>query len=375
MRIGIDARVLDRAITGTGRYLLNVLRELPNVDKQNEYYLFTNSDYSFDKSFFKVISLKLSVLPVKIYSPFWLNFVLPRLLKEYKIDLLFAPNILVPMVRLENTKIVSVVHDVIPRVYEKYYPYLYRMYLSFFLPRSLKKSDKVITVSQHSKDDLLRIYNLDEKKIGIAYNTASNIFKPAYILNLEKANFISELNLPKKYLLYVGVVEKRKNVLGVLKILDILNAKGSDLNLVLVGKPGYGFKNIETEMKRRTGVIRYFSFLDDQLLAYTYNNAFAFLFPSYYEGFGIPPLEAMQCGIPVLSSNTSALVEVVEKGGLMHDPEDYTAFANDILKLENDQSFYNKMKYNALEQAKKFNINETTEKIVHIFNQLLAAKK
>ncbi|MEW5843090.1 MAG: hypothetical protein AB1775_07485, partial [Bacteroidota bacterium] len=69
------------------------------------------------------------------------------------------------------------------------------------------------------------------------------------------------------------------------------------------------------------------------------------------------------------------LVEVVEKGGLMHDPEDYTAFANDILKLENDQSFYNKMKYNALEQAKKFNINETTEKIVHIFNQLLAAKK
>jgi len=369
MRIGIDARVLDRSITGTGRYLLNILRELPKTDHYNEYYLFGCKKLDIDTKYFRVVSQKQSKLPMKLYSPIWLNIELPKLIIEYKIDLLFAPNVLVPMVRLPNTKIVSVVHDVIPKIFKEYYPFFYKLYLSLFLPRSLRNSDKIVTVSNLSKDDITRYYGISKDKIRVAYNTASDIFKPKDC-SIEKQINSAEVNaLAKKYLLYVGVIEKRKNILGLIKIHDLIKEKGSSLELIMVGRPGYDYQNIKPEMDKRAGSIRHFKSLDDETLVSLYKNAFAFIFPSFYEGFGIPPLEAMQSGIPVLASNTSSLIEVVGDGGLLHDPKDYIGFADDILRLEKDSDFHAEMKLKALKQAKLFNIKETTQKLVNIFNE------
>lgn len=368
MRIGIDARVLDRPITGTGRYLHNILKELPNHDRENEYYLFTNSSLSIDQTFYKIISHKPSALPLKLFSPIWLNSTLPQLIKENKIDLLFEPNVLLPIIDLGKVKCISVVHDVIFKVYKEYYPFFYRQYLSLLLPPSLKKSNCIVTVSELSKNDIAKYYEIAKEKIQVVYNTASEQFKPPTSNEPSSSEVLKEYSLPPKYLLYVGVVEKRKNIIGIIKILDLLEKEGSDLQLVIIGKGGYDSETILPEISKRK-TIKYFNFVSDEDLAYIYKSAFAFIFPSFYEGFGIPPLEAMQSAIPVLSSNTPALVEVVGEGGLIHNPENYMEFANDILKLERDAEFYALMKSKALVQSKKFSICETTKKLVGIFNE------
>ena len=370
MRIVIDCSVLDRAITGTGRYLLNILEELPIQDKHNEYLLFATIEPDVDKSFYRIVLSKPSLFPAKINSPIWLNFTLPQMIKKYKGDLLFAPNILLPVVDLNGIKCVSVIHDVIPIIYKEYYPYFYKKYLSLFLPRSLRRSDNIITVSEQSKKDIIKFYNIPSHKIVVAHNTASHTFKPRNLSDGIYPEIIERLSLPVKFLLYVGVIESRKNILGIISILDIVREQGSKLELVMIGKPGYGSDKIIPEIQKRKQFIKYFKYLDDKALAYIYNLAFAFIFPSYYEGFGIPPLEAMQSGIPVLSSNTSALTEVVGDGGMLHSPEDHMGFAKDILKLENDKNYYSLMKLKALNQAKKFNVSETTQKIINIFDEL-----
>jgi glycosyltransferase involved in cell wall biosynthesis len=368
MRIGIDARVLDKGITGTGRCLENLLKEIPKIDDFNNYYIFSNKHLDINKKFYNHIIYKAPPLPSKIYSYFWLHWTLPKLLRLYKIDVLFSPNILLPTLKKGEIKCISVIHDVFPFALKEYYSKSYRYYLSILLPKTLRKADKIITSSEYSKNEISRIFNIAPNKIEVIFSCIPNNFIQRKNNGNKTPKSFIDLNQSKKYLLYVGAIEKRKNLFGLIKIFDQLKENGSDLDLIIVGKPGYGYNDISKKIKKREHYIKCLNFVDDELLYFLYKNAFAFLFPSYYEGFGIPPLEAMQLGIPVLSSNTSSLLEVVGEGGLLHNPVDYVGFVNDILNLEKDDNFYYSMKEKALIQAEKFNLQNETQKLLNIFN-------
>lgn len=366
MNVAIDSRVLNKGLTGTGRYLQNILEMLPQVDRYNEYYLFTTEELYVDTNFYKIIKYN-SGLPYKLFSPFWMNIVIPKFLKEFNIDVFISPNIVLPFKKIDKVKYITVIHDVIPFIYKEYYSFSYRSYLKIVIPRSLKVADKVLTVSEHSKQDIIRLFNIPSNKIDVTYNTASQCFYPIND-ELHKQKFRFEL--PNKYLLYVGAIEKRKNVIGLINIIDALWNKGYKLPLIIVGKANYGYNELKGELEKRYDKIIIVNNVNDEELNILYNKAFLFLFPSFYEGFGIPPLEAMKCGLPVITSNTSSLPEVVGEGGFTIDPFDVDAFVRTIILLINDNDKYVLMKKRALEQAEKFDIRTITHKFYTIISDM-----
>lgn len=368
MNIGIDARLLERRITGIGRVLILLLKEIPKVDKNNNYFLFSYNSIGVDKSFYTNITTVKSVLPQKLFSPIWNNFILPRYLKKEKIDILFSVNQILPLIKVNGCKYISIVHDVIYKADPNFLPFIYRKYLQFFAYFSIKISDLIITDSEYSKRDILKHYNVEEKKIRVILQSANKDFKQLNLSESEKNEIKSDLKLPKYVILYVGMIENRKNILGILKVADELK-KNEDIGFLLIGKIGFGGNKILKEMNKRSNVC-YFSNIGDSLLKKIYNMADVFLFPSYYEGFGYPPLEAMQSGLPVIASNNTSLTEIIATGGLLHDADDFNSMAADIIKLLNDKDFYLKMRDKGLERAKQFNIEKSVIEIVNVFNSL-----
>jgi len=367
MNIGIDARVLEKKMTGIGRYLSDILNAFQNHE-ENNYYLFSSKqiNYSSD-SFIKIKTGNVKYLN-KLFSPLWLNFVLPSLVDKHNIDIFFSPNHLLPVKKLKCKSIV-VIHDLHHLINKKNHSFFYRTYLNFQLPFSIKNSDVIITISEGTKEDLINYYNVDAGKITVIYRAAEKKFNPQADSHLELNILKEKLQLPEKFILYVGMIENRKNILGILKTSDILISKNIDIKFVLVGKPGFGFKSIEKEITKRKNVL-YLNYVEEDDIVSIYNLAFIFFFPSFYEGFGLPPLEAMQCGVPVLCSNITALKEVVGNNGFLRDPEDYNGFAEDIIKLLKDPDIYSEMKVRSINQSKKFSIDEATDKLFQIIDEL-----
>jgi glycosyltransferase involved in cell wall biosynthesis len=167
--------------------------------------------------------------------------------------------------------------------------------------------------------------------------------------------------------LYVGVIENRKNILGILKIADELYGTNKEIGFLLVGKLGHGSGKIVSEIHKRKNVV-HLANIDDGILKKLFNISDVFLFPSFYEGFGYPPLEAMQCGLPVITSNTTSLKEVVGDGGVQRDPHEYKQMSDDILKLLADEEHYERMRARGLAQSKIFTIQNYVTGMLEVFH-------
>lgn len=370
MKIGIDARLLERKMTGIGRYLLNILRYIPEGDKANDYFLFSYGKLlQYENQKIKSIpTLNFSPQGVlqKILSPFWLNFILPNYLEKHRIDLFFSPNHFLPLKKLKS-KSVIVIHDVFHKVNKNFHPFYYRKYVDFFLPKAIKNSDLIITISECSKKDIIRFYNVSEEKIKVIYLAAEEIFQPRELTREQKENLIKKYNLPENFILYIGALEERKNIEGIARIADLLKSK-TEIPVLLFGKIGHRGTQYLKEIKKRKN-IQYKGFIENEDLSFIYNLAAVFLFPSFYEGFGLPILEAMQSGLPVVVSNTSSLPEILGEGGIKHLPEDYKGFTDSITKLLENKDFYGRIKKYGIERAQNFNWEKTTKEVVKLFNQ------
>ena len=369
MRIGIDARLLAGNMTGISRYLWNLIKYIPYYDNENEYYLFTYEEiYNFDERY-QIINIKKTKVPKQLFNHYWLNFKLPKLLEKNKIDIYFSPYILVP-IKKGRYKNLIVIYDSMPKLFKEYYTFHYRKYMDLILPPAIKRSDAILTISESARQDIIKIHGVPPDKISYMHLWTDERYKPLNFNSRERMSLLKKFNLTNKFVLYVGAIEERKNIKLILDISDILHLKDIEIKIVLIGSPGYGFKKIMDGIQKRIDRIIYLQYVNEGDLPILYNLATLFLFPSHYEGFGLPPLEAMKCGLPVLSSNNSSLTEVVGQGGLMFQDNDSAAFAEAIISLLSDINFYNEQKAKALSQAEKFTPEKQIRKYLDIIKNL-----
>ena len=290
----------------------------------------------------------------------------------------------VPELIRENKylKKIYTIHDLIPLIHPEYFVSSFNSLLVREVVESIKENDFVICVSESTKKDFLSFKpEINPSKVIVAHLAAANSFHS--ISDHKKIiAVLDRFNIPsgEKYLLSVCTFEPRKNLKTLVAAFRILLGQGKvkDLSLVLTGAPYWDkdplLYEIEILNRSYNNQIIITGFVQDEDLAILYNGAYAFVYPSFYEGFGLPPLEAMQCGVPVICSKTSSLPEVVGDCGILFDPVSETELVNAITLLYEDNNLRNTLSQKALKRATRFSWSETNHVIHNVFDLALSGK-
>lgn len=357
--------------TGVGQYVFNLCNELFKQDKENKYiiygYLFLGKKFTspFKKLPSNVRFKLIRYLPSKIVN------IVSRRLSPLPVDLLTAtsPDIILftnfvrgPIVT--NTKTVTIIYDLSFILFNEFSNSKNSELLLKQVPKSISKSDKIITISQNSKKEIINQYKVNPAKIEIV-NPAINhaVYRPASKQSIDIVK--TKYGIKGQYILYTGTLEPRKNIVGILEGYSALPKNIlTSYTLVLAGGKGWLDEEIEEKLKelKELNIIRT-GYVADEDLPALYSGATVFVYPSFYEGFGMPPLEAMACGAPVITSNNSSLPEVVGEAGIMIDAKDTEALAKSIEKVISSKKLQNEMIKKGIKQAKKFSWEESAKKL------------
>ncbi len=290
---------------------------------------------------------------------FWYDVRLPAILRKYKADLFVSPDGFCSL----HTSVPQclVLHDLA----FLHYPYAnkrsHRIYYKRYIPRFLKKARSVATVSAFSKDDILLHYdNIADSKIDIVYSAAKEIFKPVMedIKNVTKNKFTGG----KEYFLYTGAIHPRKNLLNLLKAFSVFKKRQqSNMKLVLAGRLAWKYtsftKNLSSYKYRDDVILT--GYLDEQELAILVGSAYALVYPSLHEGFGVPVLEAMQCAVPVITSYGSAMQEIGADAALYADPRDHFDIGEKMMLLYKDENLRKQLIGKGIKRAAEFSWDRT----------------
>lgn len=347
MLIGIDAsRASGKEKTGTENYSSNLILNLAKIDKKNNYILYVKPNYDllFDRL---PKNFRLKVITTK---RFWTQIGLSREMISKKPDVLFVPAHLLPPIT--PAKMVVTIHDLawkyFPDAYSKSEIRLQKLAIS----RAIKKRAKIIVYSQSTFRDLIKFFPVDREKIsfvpmGFSYKN----------FQVEKPES-SQSKTSGSYILSVGRLEIKKNIINLIKAYNLLRQERKiKEKLVLVGKPGLGYDQIKEEInssKYKHDIIET-GFVASTELKNLYANASAFVFPSLYEGFGFPVLEAFAAGVPVVTSKTSSMPEVAGRAALLIDPENPFEIAAAISQILNKPLLRDKLTAAGKIQVKKYN--------------------
>lgn len=361
MRIAVNLLPFRQQLAGAGHYAQNILRELVSLDTTNEY-IFLVTPRAADQFTFDVPNVtQVSVpLPDSTFMRIaYEQFVLPFQLARYNIDLLFTPSVAIPLAW--RGKRVTVIYDMIaehPQVTK--YPPARNMYVKWISRLAARRSDALITISENSRREISGDARVPLEKITIA-PPATNLQR---ILNAETLQRVRETyRLPERFVLYLGTLEPGKNLPHLVRAFAQLKREHPELeqHLVLAGARGWGVREIENEILRSDAAgFHLVGFVEESDLAALYSLADLFVYPSLYEGFGMPPLEAMACGTPVIVSNVSSLPEVLgelwtgKSAGLTVAPHDANALAQAMARVLTDAALCQELRDSGLRRAREF---------------------
>lgn len=287
-----------------------------------------------------------------------------------RVNLFHATDFVLPPT-LPSTRTILTVHDLsFVRVPESASPSLKR-YLDQVVPRSVRRADLVLADSQATKDDIVDLYGLSPDRIRVLLSGVDVSFKPSSVVFM---TIRKKYNLPDRpYLFSIGTVQPRKNYVRLVQALALLRSRGHDLSLVIAGGKGWLEDPIYSAI-RDSGMqeyVHFIGFADEQDLPALYTHAECFVFVSLYEGFGLPILESMGCGTPVVTSNVSSLPEVTGDAGLMVDPYDIEAIADAITRILEDSALRDTLTARGLARVKQFTWENSARQLIDIYRQTL----
>jgi glycosyltransferase involved in cell wall biosynthesis len=273
--------------------------------------------------------------------------------------------------KLSRARSVFTLHDIAYLLFPQYHLLQNRIYLALMMPRFLARADRIIAVSENTRRDALRFYRLDPAKIDMIPEGVEPHFRPE--TNPDRLVALrTRYALPARFLLYIGTIEPRKNLPTLLEAYRTLRDWGCEFRLVIVGKKGWLCKGFFHRLRELglEGEVIFPGYIPDDDLPALYSAAEAFVFPSLYEGFGLPPLEAMACGTPVVCSNASSLPEVVGDAGLLVAPDDVSGLAAAVERVLADPSLRAELSARGRERAARFTWHETARRTLEVYQGL-----
>lgn len=382
LRIGVDARVLTHGrYGGVGEYTVRLQSEMASIAPHHEFHLFINAARRYSGDFFYSLPSNCVVhsfrIPNKALSfshkffnkPFCDNLI-------GGVDVWWSPHFLPTPVSCPK---VVTVHDLSFLYYPELFDLKRRIWHAFINPRhEAESAQKIIAVSQSTREDLKEKWGIPSDKIEVIYSGIGNdLHRVEDVEHLERVRQL--YNLPQKFILFLGVVEPRKNLEGLARAYEHMRSLGSgeSTDLVIAGNRGWSSRSLfETiRMSPYRNNIHLIGFVESADKAALYSLADLFVYPSFFEGFGFPPLEAMACGTPVVVSHTTSLPEIVQDAGVLVDPlrlEEIAFAMNEVLR---DETLRATLREKGLVQAKKFQWEETARRTISVLEKTAKNKK
>jgi glycosyltransferase involved in cell wall biosynthesis len=369
VRIAIDARKLRDF--GIGTYVRNLLRHLSRIDRQTEYVVLCGAgDRGAVEELGENFRAVLESAPAYSIRE---QFRIPLDLRRERVNLFHAPHYVLPP--LTPCRSVVTIHDCIHLQFPEYLPHrLGYAYARTALWLAAHRSSRVLTVSEASKRDILRYFSVPESKIHVIYNAIDERFNEAPPADeVERVRERYQLNDP--FVLYAGNIKPHKNLERLIEAFYLLRRQELEhVKLLIIGDEISKYATLRRAVHRYKlhKHVRFFGFVPDKTLAVLYRLAAVFAFPSLYEGFGLPPLEAMASGTPVVTSNVSSLPEVVGDAALLIDPNDAAAIADAMRRVLTDPALRDDLRARGFVRVRDFSWERSVRRVREIYDEVLA---
>ena len=385
MRIALNALFLQTPANGSGQYLLHLLHALKEVDQQNEYLLLGAKPVADNGSALTPFPYRVSPPPSparrneNVEKVVWEQFTGPAAARKAGIDLFHVPYFAPPL--FPRTPTVVTIHDVIPLRLPAYQACTMVKAYMRLVAHAAHNATLIITVSQHARQDMMDALHLPAEHIRVTYEAAGDEYKPITdppLLAQARARY----GVGERYIFYLGGLDQRKNVPQLVRAFAHLykQLEQPDLQLLISGNPdkqkGPFFPDprpIAAELGVSDQVI--YRFVEDQDKPAMYSGASLYVFPSLYEGFGLPPLEAMSCGAPVVCSNRTSLPEVVGDAAITLDPDDTQALVEAMRSVLTDSTLRDDLRARSLQRATQFSWRKTATETLAVYQEAVVRSK
>jgi len=379
-RIGIDARFYGPLGKGLGRYTQEIVDNILKIDRKNEYVIFLSKD-NFDELQSDYPHVKKVLADVRWYTAAE-QLVMPWLIYKEKLDLIHFPHFNVPV--FCPTKFIVTVHDLILTKFPtmrattlgplKYF--IKNIGYRLGIKHAIWRSEKVIAISNFTKQDIVNQFGIKPEKILMTYEGTTDLSSgndSRFTSKQDHSEVLSDYCILEPYILYVGNAYPHKNLEFLIDVFNSMKAEAPDLKLVLVGKKDYFYSRLkEHAAKLKAESVIFPGYVPDRELEVLFKRAVAYVFPSKYEGFGLPPLEAMSRGCPVISSDATCLPEVLGDAALYFNPDDSDALRAKINQLCSDKALREVLIEKGFSQSKLYDWRECARQTYELYERILS---